>query len=58
MPDPYEPQPGIDYDPDDDFDADDEDPGAECGRWSNGKLGRSCSLAGTEFCDWECPYRD
>lgn len=34
------------------------DPGDECGRWVNGRLGRSCRLAGTEFCDWECPYRD
>lgn len=35
----------------------DEDPGDECGRWDNGKLGGSCSLAGTEWCDFECPYR-
>lgn len=42
-------------------DEDDFDPGEECGRWgSDGKpgLGRYCTLAGTEFCDWECPYRD
>lgn len=32
------------------------DPGDECGRWINGKLGPSCTLAGTEFCDWECPH--
>lgn len=35
---------------------DDIDPGQECGRWGNGKLTTSCSLAGTEFCDFECPY--
>lgn len=40
------------------YDPDDEDPGADCGRWSNGRLTSSCSLAGTEFCDFECPYRD
>lgn len=45
---------------DDDFDQDepieDEDPGDECGRWINGQLGGLCTLAGTEFCDWDCPY--
>lgn len=41
---------------DDEYDPDDEDHGAECGRWINGKLGKSCTLAGTEFCDWDCPY--
>ena len=46
----------------DDFTAADDDdgydPGEECGRWINGRLGRyyDCRLAGTEFCDWECPY--
>ena len=43
---------------DDDTYEDNEDPGADCGRWSNGRLGRHCALAGTEFCDFECPYRD
>lgn len=45
--------------PDDDqdeWDPDDEDPGADCGRWINGKLGPYCSKAGSEECDWECPY--
>ena len=38
------------------FDEDDEDNReAECGRWDNGRLTRSCALAGTEWCDWECP---
>ena len=29
----------------------------DCGRWSNGKLTKSCSLAGSETCDFECPLR-
>lgn len=39
-------------------DDDDYDAGEECGRWNNGRLGSyyDCSMAGTEFCDWECPY--
>jgi|GEM_PF-2668692 len=43
---------------DEDWSTDDENPGAECGRWSNGRLTKWCALAGTEFCDFECPYRD
>lgn len=43
---------------DDDCWEDDYDPGDECGRWDNGRLGKLCRLAGTEFCDWECPYGD
>lgn len=44
-----------------DFDDDDDelcefDAGEECGRWINGRLGQYCTLAGTEQCDWECPY--
>ena len=31
--------------------------GDNCGRWRNGKLTKSCSMAGTEECDFECPYR-
>lgn len=31
-------------------------PGEECGRWSNGRLGQQCSKAGSEECDFECPY--
>jgi len=34
------------------------DPGEECGRWNNGRLGRLCTKAGSEECDFECPYRD
>jgi hypothetical protein len=30
--------------------------GENCGRWINGRLGSSCMLAGTEECDWDCPY--
>jgi hypothetical protein len=37
---------------------DEYDPGDDCGRWDNGRLSKYCSLAGTEFCDFECPYRD
>lgn len=35
----------------------DDDPGAECGRWSNGRLMKYCSKAGSEECDFECPHR-
>ena len=31
--------------------------GDDCGRWRNGNLSRSCSKAGSEECDFECPYR-
>ncbi len=34
---------------------DDEDPDFDCG-WT--PEGGGCSLAGTEDCDFECPYRD
>ncbi len=34
------------------------EPGSECGRWRNGRLGQYCAKAGTEECDFECPYRD
>lgn len=34
------------------------EPGEECGRWRNGRLGQYCTRAGTEECDFECPYRD
>jgi hypothetical protein len=43
-------------DPDDDDFEEDDDPGAECGRWNNGRLTRQCRLAGSEWCDWDCPY--
>jgi hypothetical protein len=32
------------------------DPADECGRWINGNLGQYCTKAGSEECDWECPY--
>lgn len=35
-----------------------DEPGEDCGRWCNGKLDRYCAKAGTEECDFECPYRD
>jgi hypothetical protein len=31
--------------------------GDECGRWDNGRLTKRCSKAGSEECDFECPYR-
>jgi hypothetical protein len=36
-------------------DDEDDDLSAECGRWNNGRLTRQCRLAGTEWCDWDCP---
>jgi hypothetical protein len=46
---------GDDYD-DGDYD-DGPKPGEECGRWMNGRLTKSCSKAGSEECDFDCPYR-
>jgi hypothetical protein len=37
------------------FTDEDEDTSEECGRWNDGKLTRQCRLAGTEWCDWDCP---
>lgn len=34
------------------------EPGEECGRWRNSRLAQYCAKAGTEECDFECPYRD
>lgn len=31
-------------------------PGEECGRWSNGRLTKHCAKAGSEECEFECPY--
>lgn len=42
----------------DEWDPEDMNPGDECGRWRNGDLTRHCALLGTEFCDFECPFRD
>lgn len=48
---------------DDELDEPDEDRdvGEDCGRWDQSAKGGMwpvgmCRLAGTEFCDWECPY--
>jgi hypothetical protein len=38
----------VEDDEPDDFD------GGECGLMPDG----TCSLAGTEWCDWDCPYSD
>lgn len=35
---------------------DDEYPGSECGRWRNGRLVHDCLKAGTEECQFDCPY--
>lgn len=32
--------------------------GDDCGRWCNGKLTKLCSKAGSEECDFECPFRN
>ena len=40
-----------------DEDECDIEPGDECGRWRNGRLGKYCTKAGSEECDFECPYR-
>lgn len=45
-------------DDDDHHDDDDYDIGEECGRWLDGHLSHSCTKAGSEECDWECPYRN
>jgi len=46
----------LNYDPSDDDVYTDEDAIEdlmdECGQDASG----SCSLAGTEYCDWECPF--
>ena len=50
----------VDFDyPDETGDGFEEDgpyPGEECGRWNNGKFMQYCPKAGSEECDWECPY--
>lgn len=43
---------------DDEQDEDGYDMGEECGRWTDGRLDHSCTKAGSEECDWECPYRN
>lgn len=32
--------------------------GEACGRWRNGFLDKYCTKAGSEECDFECPYAD
>lgn len=49
-----------DYEYDDDYEEDDDllaFTEADCGRWNNGRLTKSCALAGSEDCDFECPLR-
>jgi hypothetical protein len=45
-------------DHDESDDSEDFDLGEECGRWSNGRLTKWCTKAGSEECEFECPYRD
>lgn len=42
----------LNCDPDADDDDAIDDLMSECGKDSSG----GCSLAGTEYCDWECPF--
>ena len=51
---PRDPPVGMQSMPDDYDDPGDEDGLADCGLMNNG----SCSMAGSEFCDFECPNRD
>lgn len=40
------------YDPDEDWEN-----GTECGAWFNGRFSYyECTKAGSEECDWDCPY--
>lgn len=39
----------------DEVDDGEDDLSAECGRWNNGYLTGQCRLAGSEWCDWDCP---
>lgn len=51
--------PYDDWDPDfDPYEDEEDEPGEECGRWMDGRLTHSCTKAGSEECDFECPYRD
>lgn len=47
----------TDYDPDYGELDEEEEAAAECGLLP-AHLGGGCTLAGTEHCDFECPYRD
>ena len=49
------PQDRIDEELSSEIDEGEDDESAECGRWNNGHLTRQCRLAGTEWCDWDCP---
>lgn len=43
-----------DFDDFDDDEFDEDDPADDCGLMADGQ----CMLAGSEWCDFECPYRD
>jgi hypothetical protein len=56
--DPQSPTDAADFD-DDSYESDDdeEEDDFECGAFINGRFDYAgCQLAGTEDCDWECPY--
>lgn len=40
----------------DEFHEEENDAGEECGRWRNGRLDDHCLKAGSEECEFECPY--
>lgn len=48
-------EPPGEYEEEDGNEDDDEDREADCGRWIDGRLTKQCRLAGTEWCDWDCP---
>lgn len=61
MPEPTATYTGPEFEFPEDYDDEQEeyDPGEDCGRWdqnAKGGMSHQCRLAGTEFCDWECPY--
>lgn len=54
--DPKSPTDAADLDDDNEYDIEEEDE-FDCGAWFFGKFDYyNCTLAGTEDCDWECPY--
>jgi hypothetical protein len=51
---------GLD-DWDDGLDDNDDEMHNACGRWdqnARGGMSAHCTQAGTEHCDWMCPYRN
>ncbi len=47
-----------DFDDEQDYDGDDGEPDFDCGAMYGPKgEPMGCSMAGSEDCDWDCPYR-